>query len=60
MKQYCNSHRNCVTKSSEVTVMNLTNVTKYWLKALVNTVVIKESLCRVGAKKDVSIFRNHN
>lgn len=31
--------------------MNPTNVTKYWLKALVNTVFIKESLYIVGAKK---------
>lgn len=36
--------------------MNPTNVTKYWLKALVNTVFIKESLYMVGAKKDVSII----
>lgn len=37
--------------------MNPTNVTKYWLKALVNTVFIKESLYIVGAKKDVSIIQ---
>lgn len=37
--------------------MNPTNVTEYWLKALINIAFIKESLYTVGAKKDVSVIQ---